>query len=119
MRHTWKYRLLAALLAVCTMFSVCLPAQAATIADGSKTVTVHNDTRHNYLTTTAGNTIGGGYRYYKTNDGITGPAYCIDWGLAMVPSSKRLTIAGRYLSSPKTMGAFANGYPQRSLADFL
>ena len=54
MRHTWKYRLLAALLAVCTMFSVCLPAQAATIADGSKTVTVHNDTRHNYLTTTAG-----------------------------------------------------------------
>ena len=93
---------------------------AESIGDGnSKTVTISMDGRYNYLQTTAGNTLGGSYWEYATDDGITGPAYCINWGLRNPPPDKKLTIAGRYTASPQTIGAFANGYPQRSLEDFI
>lgn len=111
-------RLLALLLAVATIFSAfSISAQAATIADGSKSVTIAKKERHTYLKTTSGTAIGGSGYNYKTNDGITGVAYCINWGLAL--TGKSLEITGRYTASPKTMGAFANGFPQRSVADFL
>ena len=114
-----KKRIIALMLAVITVFGMLsIPTSAATISDGSKTCSVQNGPYHRYLSTTAGNTVGGGYRHYKTNDGITGPAYCIDWGLAMAPANKQLAIS-RYTSSPKTIGAFANGYPQRTLEEFL
>ncbi|MDL2287969.1 Cys-Gln thioester bond-forming surface protein [Oscillospiraceae bacterium OttesenSCG-928-F05] len=96
-----------------------LSAQAATISDGSRTVTIGTLDRQAYLSTSTGVVIGGGHRSYTTNDGITGPAYCINYGLNEVSSTKTLNITGRYFSSPKTMGAFANAYPQRTLAQFL
>lgn len=36
----------------------------------------------------------------------------------MVSPTKRLQITGRYDRNPQTMGAFANGYPQRTLDQF-
>lgn len=112
------HRLLALLLVVATLFSTfAVTAQAASISDGSKSCTIGKRDRHTYLKTTAGTSLGGSGYTYKTNDGITGTAYCINWGLAL--TSKSLEITGRYTASPKTIGAFANGYPQRSVADFL
>ena len=106
---------LSMLLAMGTM-----PAQAASISDGnSKTVTVGMGARNYFLSTTYGNNLGGSYWQYTTNDGIIGAAYCIDHGLAAPSASKPLTISGLMTGSPQTMGAFANGYPQRSLSDFL
>ncbi|MDL2272986.1 Cys-Gln thioester bond-forming surface protein, partial [Oscillospiraceae bacterium OttesenSCG-928-G22] len=108
---------LALLLTLVTLLSIAAPAGATSIGDGSKTVTVATNERHEYLKTTAGNTIGGSFYEYTTNDGIKGPAFCINHGLRT--TTKSLTITGRYTSSPQTMGAFANGYPQRPLAQFL
>jgi len=97
-----------------------IPAFAESISDGnSKTVKISEGTRHEYLTSTSGNSLGGMAWSYKTNTGITGPAYCINHGLKAVPSNKELTIGGPYTANPKTTGAFATGYPQRSLEDFL
>lgn len=110
-------RFLSALLAVVMILSVMPLANAVSISDGSATCTVSKTDRHHYLKTTAGTTLGASAYEYTTNDGIKGPAYCINWGLAL--TSKSLKITGRYTASPKTMGAFANGYPQRPLADFL
>jgi len=114
-------RAFALVLAVMTILSVAaIPAQAASISDGnSKTVTITMGTRHTYLETTNGVALGGEAWTYLTNDGLTGPAYCINWGLKAVPSTKALPITGLYTSSPKTIGVFSNGYPQRSLADFM
>lgn len=94
-----------------------LPASAASIADGSKSCTVSIGERNHYLTTTAGTALGATSYQYTTNDGLTGPAYCIDHGLGVTTAS--LPITGRYTSSPPTAGAFANGYPQHSLETFL
>ena len=66
-------RLLALLLVVVTLFSTfAVTAQAATIADGSMSVTLEKKERNTYLKTTAGNAIGGSGYKYTTNDGITG-----------------------------------------------
>ena len=93
-------RLLALLLVVVTLFSTfAVTAQAATIADGSKSVTLEKKERNTYLKTTAGNAIGGSGYKYTTNDGITGVGYCINWGLAL--TSKSLEITGRYTASHK------------------
>ena len=121
MRTSKLKRALSLALAVITIFSVAvMPAQAASISDGnSDTVTITTGTRHTYLETTNGVSLAGEACTYLTNDGITGPAYCINWGLKNVLSTKALPITGLYTSNPKTIGAFANGYPQRSLADFL
>lgn len=89
---------------------------AASIGDGSKTCTVTKNERHTFLTTTAGTRLGATAYTYTTNDGLNGPAYCIDHGLNH--ASRPLTITGKYSASPNTAGAFANGYPQHSLETF-
>lgn len=110
-------RFISALLAVIMLCSLMPLANAASISDGSSTCTVSKTVRHNYLKTTSGTALGASAYEYTTNDGIKGPAYCINWGLSL--TSKSLKITGRYTASPKTMGAFANGYPQRTLSDFM
>ena len=82
MRKSLKTRIVAMALAVCSVLGMCVTAQASSIADGSKTATIGLEERHTYLTTTAGTTLGATSYEYKTNDGLTGPAYCIDHGLA-------------------------------------
>ena len=86
---------------------------------GSQNVTVVMGPRNEYLKLSNGNTLGGEGWTYTTNNGITGPAYCINHGLSAVNPTKKLDIAGEYTSSPKTAGAFANGYPQRTLDEFF
>ena len=85
---------------------------------GSQTVTVVMGARNEYLRLSNGNTLGGEGWTYTTDNGISGPGYCVDHGLAAVPQTKSLSITGQYTNSPKTAGAFANGYPQRTLAEF-
>lgn len=117
MRKTWKQRFVALALAACTILGLGLPAQAISIADGSKTCTVALAPVHNYLTTTAGTSLRAGGYNYTTDDGLTGPAYCIDHGLDY--TGKVLPITGKYTASPATAGAFANGYPQMPLQTWL
>ncbi len=117
MKNGLKHRLIAAVLAVCTVLGMGIPANAASIADGSKTCTVALAPVHTYLQTTAGTWLRACGYDYTTNDGLTGPAYCIDHGLAY--TGKVLPITGKYEASAKTAGAFANGYPQHSLDTFL
>ena len=117
MKHGLKQRLIAAALAVCTVLGMGIPANAASIADGSKTCTVALAPVHTYLQTTAGTWLRACGYDYTTNDGLTGPAYCIDHGLAY--TGKVLPITGKYEASAKTAGAFANGFPQHSLDTFL
>ena len=113
-----KTRALALFLAVLTLFGILpMTASASTIADGSKTCTIAPVERHFYLTTTAGTRLGASAYRYTTNDGLTGPAYCIDHGLNY--SSHALEIRGTYTASPFTAAAFATGYPQHSLRTFL
>ena len=99
----------------------CLPVSAAeSISDGGSTyVTIEKGHYGSYLRTTDGNKIGARNWIYKTNDGITGPGYCVNYNLTAVDSSTRLTIAGLFTSSPPTAGAFASGYPQRTLDEFM
>lgn len=125
-----KYRgrhVLSLLLALTMMFSMfAQPASAAevtpgsnkSLGDGSTSVTIAKGTNLQLLRKSTGGTIGGSAWTYTSNDGITGPAYCVNWGLGMVSPSKRLEITGRYDRNPQTMGAFANGYPQRTLEQF-
>lgn len=117
MRKKFMNRIVAMALAVCTVLGMCVTAQASSIADGSKTATISLEERHTYLTTTAGTALGATSYEYKTNDGLTGPAYCIDHGLAW--TNKPLPITGKYTTSPQTAGVFANGSPQHSLDTFL
>ncbi len=110
-------RILSLLLAVATLVGLlAVPASAATLG-GSGSVTIQQAGFGNYLSKSSGGTIGGGYWKYTSNDGLTGAAYCVNWGLKGVSPSKSLTIQ-EYNRSPKTMGAFANGYPNRTLAQF-
>jgi len=53
MKNGLKHRLIAAVLAVCTVLGMGIPANAASIADGSKTCTVALAPVHTYLQTTA------------------------------------------------------------------
>ena len=94
------------------------PGSSKSLGDGSTSVTIAKGTNLHILRKSTGGTIGGSAWTYTSNDGITGPAYCVNWGLGMVSPSKRLEITGRYDRSPQTMGAFANGYPQRTLEQF-
>lgn len=126
MKHK-KRRFLSMLLAVATMLSMfALPASATevtpasdkSLGDGSTSVTIAKGTNLHILSKSTGGTIGGSAWTYTSNDSITGPAYCVNWGLNMVSPTKRLQITGRYDRNPQTMGAFANGYPQRTLEQF-
>lgn len=116
-------RALSILLLVTMLFSLFaadVSALTETISDGkSKTVTIKMDEKFSIMQTTAGNKLNGYSWIYTTDTGITGPAYCINWGLKNPAANKKLTIAGKYTASPKTVGAFAGGYPQRSFEEFL
>ena len=126
MKHK-KRRFLSMLLAVATMLSMFAlqatatevgPATDKSLGDGSTSVTIAKGTNLHILSKSTGGTIGGSAWTYTSNDSITGPAYCVNWGLNMVSPTKRLQITGRYDRNPQTMGAFANGYPQRTLDQF-
>ncbi|MDO4269544.1 MAG: SpaA isopeptide-forming pilin-related protein [Eubacteriales bacterium] len=114
------------LLALVTMFSLmATPAMAAvapdnsgSLADGSSSVTIKQGNYVRILSKSTGGTIGGMAWSYTSDKNLTGPAYCVNWGLDAVSSTKRLEITGRYDRNPQTMGAFANGYPQRTLEQF-
>ena len=111
-------RALALFLAMLMLFGILpMTASASTIADGSRTCTIAPVERHFYLTTTAGTRLGASAYQYTTNDGLTGPAYCVDHGLNY--SSHPLEIRGAYTASVATAAAFATSYPQHSLATFL
>ena len=117
MKHKHFNRLLSMLLVVATLFGMmALPANAASLGD-SGTVTIQQAGYGNYLSRSSGGTIGGGYWKYTSNDGLTGAAYCVNHGLKGVSPSKALTVQ-EYNRNPKTMGAFANGYPNRTLEQF-
>ena len=105
---------------ICSLSVTSLAVSGETVGDGnSTTVTIKMKERFSIMHTTDGVKLNGYSWEYTTNNGITGPAYCIDWGLKNPASAKSLTIAGKYTANPKTTGAFANGYPQRSLEDFI
>ena len=112
-----KKRVIALFLAAITIFSMLTaPANAAGLS-GSGTVTIQQAGYGKYLGTTKGSSIGGGYWKYTSNDGLTGTAYCVNHGLKGVSPSKALTVQ-EYNRNPKTMGAFASGYPNRTLEQF-
>ena len=117
MKHKLSTRLISMLLVLATLFGLlAVPASAATL-DDSGSVKITMDGFGSYLSKKAGGTIGGGYWQYTSNKGLKGAAYCVNWGLTGVSPSKSLTIRP-YNRNPKTMGAFANGYPSRTLEQF-
>ena len=117
MKHKPLTRILSLLLVVATLAGLlAVPASAASLND-SGSVTIQQAGFGSYLSKSTGGSIGGGYWQYTSNDGLTGTAYCVNWGLKGVSPSKSLTIQ-EYNRNPQTMGAFANGYPNRTLAQF-
>ena len=111
-------RSLSLLCAVTMLLSLLsVGVSASSIGDGSQTCSMTLGHGHHYLTTTAGTTLGAWNYTYTTNDGLTGPAYCINHGLHF--TNRTLPIDGKYTSSTETAGVFANGYPQHELATFL
>lgn len=115
-QNRWN-RLLSMLLVIATLFSLLVvPANAATLND-SGTVTIQYQGREEYLSKSTGGTLGGSSWTYTSNDGLSGTAYCVNWGLSAVSPSKALTLQ-EYNRNPKTMGVFANGYPNRTLEQF-
>jgi hypothetical protein len=115
------------LLALFMLLVIALPllplgkSSAATISEsGSRWVTIEKGSnRQTYLRTTSGNTLGGNSWEYTTDDGISGGAFCLDWGKNNAPSGKSLPLTGKYTANPKVIGASAGGYPQRPLEDFI
>ena len=117
MKHKLSTRLISMLLVIATLVGLlAVPASAATLHD-SGSVKITQAGFGNYLSKKSGGTIGGGYWQYTSNDGLKGAAYCVNWGLTGVSPNKSLTIEP-YNRSPQTMGAFANGYPARTLDQF-
>ena len=115
-------RVIAFLLAIITLLSVIpiMPVSAETLSDGKASfVTIKLNETHYILETEGGTKLQGQSWTYTSNTGVQGPAYCVNWGLAIPAVNREISITGKYTSSPKTMGAFANGYPQRSLEDFI
>ena len=88
MKHKPLTRILSLLLAVATLVSLmAVPASAASL-NGSGSVTIQQAGYGNYLSKSTGGSIGGGYWKYTSNDGLTGTAYCVNWGLKGVSPSK-------------------------------
>lgn len=117
MKHKPFTRILSLLLAVATLASLLtFPASAATL-NNSGSVTIQYLGRKEYLSKSTGGSLSGSSWTYTSNDGLTGTAYCVNWGLAAVSPSKSLTLQ-EYNRNPQTMGVFANGYPNRTLAQF-
>ena len=113
-------RITAGVLALSMLISGSVSAAYETISDGNaKTVTINMMEKYSIMETTSGNKLNGYSWKYTTDNGIEGPAYCVNWGLKNPSSTKKLAIAGKYTASPKTVGAFAAGYPQRTLDEFI
>lgn len=111
-------RVLSLLLALLMLTGLLpLPANAASIADGSTSCTVALGPGQFYLTTNFGTKLGAWAYTYTTNDGTSGAAFCINHGLHY--TSRTLPIAGKYTASPQAAGALANGYPSHSVDTFL
>ena len=111
-------RALALFLALTTLLSLLtVGATAASIEDGSQTASMTLGKGQFYLKTTAGTSLGAWSYTYTTNDGLTGPGYCVGHGLHF--TSRALPIDGKYKTSPQTAGVYANGYPQHSLETFM
>ena len=103
-------RVLALLLALTSLLSLLsVGASASSIEDGSRTATMTLGKGQFYLRTTAGTTLGAWGYTYTTDDGLTGPAYCVNHGLHF--TNRTLPIEGKYTTSPQTAGVYANGYP--------
>ena len=118
MKRKLSTRLISMLLVIATLVGLlAVPASAADTLNKSGSVKITQDGFGNFLSKKSGGTIGGGYWQYTSNDGLTGAAYCVNFGLTGVSPSKSLTIQP-YNRSPQTMGAFANGYPARTLEQF-
>ena len=118
MKQKLSTRLISMLLVIATLVGLlAVPASAADTLNKSGSVKITQDGFGNFLSKKSGGTIGGGYWQYTSNDGLTGAAYCVNFGLTGVSPSKSLTIQP-YNRSPQTMGAFANGYPARTLEQF-
>ena len=97
-----KQKILTIMLAALLIFQY-IPVFADSISDGKSTyVTIAKGHYGSYLYTTDGNKIGARNWIYTTNDGITGPGYCVNYDLTAVDSTTRLTIAGLFTSSPQT-----------------
>ena len=74
-----------------SLFAADVSALTETISDGkSKTVTIKMDEKFSIMQTTAGNKLNGYSWIYTTDTGITGPAYCINWGLKRLQESTQL-----------------------------
>ena len=100
MKHKPFTRILSLLLALTTMLSLlAIPANAASLAD-SGTVTIRSHGRNEYLSKSTGGSLGGSSWGYTSNDGLTGVAYCVNWGLGAVSPSKALTLQ-EYNRNPK------------------
>ena len=117
MTHT-KTRWIAFVLAALMLFGLLpMSAFASSIGDGSATAALSLGNRNYFLKTTAGTSLGVSTYQYTTNDGLTGPGFCLNHGLDY--TARRLPISGKYTASPQAAGAVANGYPQHSLDTFL
>ena len=80
MTHTKsKTRYLALILAALMLIGLFpTSAFAASLADGSATATIALGNRNYYLKTTAGTSLGASAYQYTTNDGLTGPGFCVN-----------------------------------------
>ena len=117
MKHTHFNRLLSMLLVVATLCGLLVVPSSAASLSNSRTVTIKFQDRKEYLSKSTGGTLGGSSWGYTSNDGLTGTAYCVNWGLTAVSPSKALPLV-EYNRNPQTMGVYANGYPMRSLEQF-
>ena len=122
-----KKRILTMFLALALLLSFVPQVFAASLQDtyegGQTQILIRSGTPHSYLdiryTDVWTAALSGRSWSYITADGqVTGPAYCVDHG-GNFPSGAIPVDTTRYTAKPQTMGAFANGYPQRSLSDFL
>ena len=68
------------LLVVATLFSLlAVPANAASLKD-SGSVTLQHLGRDEFLSKSSGGSLGGGRWSYTSSKGLTGTAYCVNWG---------------------------------------
>jgi len=117
-------RWLALLLAAAAMFNLLiLPASAesptaqASLENASTASLVYDRSENlHILNKSTGGTFGGCAWVYTTDTGVTGPGYCVNYNLTGAPN--KVMPVEKFSGSPKTMGAFANGYPQRTLEQF-
>lgn len=123
MKHKCFDRIVSLLLVIATLTGLLvIPTSATGLSNSgtlanSSTVKIQMDGSGGFLNKSTGGNIVGGYWKYTSNDGLTGSAYCVNWGLTGVSPSKSLSIQ-EYNRNPQTMGVFAGGYPNRTLEQF-